>query len=68
MDEYTFSEPGILWQYAHLRGLEENMPVIRKILGLPEHGQIPQTTALGRALQRFVENDRKGNVYEGEYD
>jgi hypothetical protein len=50
---------GILPQYAHLRGMAENMPVIRKILGLSEYGAIPTDTAIGRAVQRFVENDRK---------
>jgi hypothetical protein len=47
---------GILPQYAHLKGMAENMPVIRKILGLPEHGPIPTNTAIGRAVQRFVAN------------
>jgi len=47
---------GILPQYAHLKGMAENMPVIRKILGLPEHGPIPTNTAIGRAVQRFVTN------------
>jgi len=58
------NRPGILPQYAHLRGLSENMPVIRKLLGLPEHGNIPSDTAIGRALQRFVANDSKGELRE----
>lgn len=53
---------GILPQYAHLRGMEENMPVIRKLLGLPEHGIIPQNTAIGRAVQRFVTNSGASHV------
>lgn len=55
---------GILPQYAHLRGMEENMPVIRKLLGLPEHGIIPQNTAIGRAVQRFVTNSSARHVCE----
>ena len=50
---------GILPQYAHLKGMAENMPVIRKLLGLSEYGRIPTDTAIGRAVQRFVENDSK---------
>jgi hypothetical protein len=49
---------GILLQYAHLKGMAENMPVIRKLLGLSEYGRIPTDTAIGRAVQRFVENDK----------
>ncbi len=56
---------GILPQYAHLMGLTQNMPVIRKLLGMPEHGEIPGDTALGRAVQRFVDNNRQNDVREG---
>ncbi len=55
---------GILPQYAHLRGLAENMPVIRKLLGLPEHGRIPGNTSIGRALQRLVKNDSKDVLHK----
>lgn len=55
---------GILPQYAHLKGMAENMPVIRKLLGLPEYGNIPTNTAIGRAVQRFVENDRNSALRE----
>lgn len=61
-DKEDPNRPGILPQYAHLRGLSENMPVIRKLLGLPEHGQIPTDTAIGRALQKFIANDSKGEL------
>lgn len=56
---------GILSQYAHLRGMAENMPVIRKLIGLSEYGRIPTNTAIGRAVQRFVENDSKNAMCEG---
>ena len=62
MDDYEFSEPGILKQYAHLKGMAENMPVIRKLLGLSEYGTIPTNTPIGRAVQRFVENSGKDDV------
>jgi hypothetical protein len=55
---------GILPQYAHLKGMSENMRVIRKLLGLSEYGRIPTDTAIGRALQRFVENDSQNAVRE----
>lgn len=58
------SRPGILPQYAHLRGMAENMPVIRKLLGLSEYGPIPTDTPFGRALQKFIENDSKDDVCE----
>lgn len=45
--------------------MHENMPVIRKLLGLSEYGAIPENTAIGRAVQRFIENDRKNDVREG---
>lgn len=64
-DKEYFFKNGILPQYAHLKGMQENMPVIRKLLGLPEHGRIPTDTALGRVLQRLVENDSKDDVCEG---
>jgi hypothetical protein len=53
---------GILPQYAHLNGMAENMKIMRKILGLSEYGHIPTNTAIGRALQRFVENSSKDDV------
>lgn len=57
-------QSGILPQYAHLKGMAENMPVIRKLLGLSEYGRIPTDNAIGRAVQRFIENDRKNVVCE----
>ena len=68
MDKDYPPESGILPQYAHLKGMAENMPVIRKILGLSEYGRIPTDTALGRALQRFSENDSKDAVCESGVD
>ncbi len=59
---------GILPQYAHLRGMAQNMPVIRKLLGLSEYGSVPTNTAIGRAVQRFIENDRKNAVCESGAD
>lgn len=53
---------GILSQYAHLKGMSENMPVIRKLLGLSEYGNIPTDNAIGRAVQRFVKNSSKDDV------
>jgi hypothetical protein len=64
MDEDYPPKSGILPQYAHLRGMVENMPVIRKKLGLSEYGAIPTNTAIGRAVQRFVENDSKDVMCE----
>lgn len=59
---------GILPQYAHLKGMAQNMPVIRKLLGLSEYGRIPTDTAIGRAVQRFIENDRSSTVCESGTD
>ena len=66
MDKDYPPKQGILLQYAHLKGMKENMPVIRKLLGLPEYGAIPTNTALGRAVQRFVENASQDVLCEGE--
>ncbi len=54
---------GILPQYAHLKGMAENMKVIRKLLGLPEYGRLPDTS-IGRALQKLVDNDRPNALRE----
>ena len=62
MDKDYPGKDGVLPQYAKLRGMAENMPVIRKILGLPEYGRIPTNTAIGRALQSFIDNDRQDVV------
>ncbi len=62
MDKDYPPKSGILPQYEHLKGMAENMPVIRKLLGLPEYGRIPTDTAIGRAVQRFIDNDRKDAV------
>lgn len=59
---------GILPQYAHLKGMAENLPVIRKLLGLSEYGRIPTDNAIGKAVQRFVDNDRKNAVCESGID
>jgi hypothetical protein len=55
MDKDCPPKSGILPQYAHLRGIKENMPVIRRLLGMPEHGNLPDNF-IGRAVQRFVDN------------
>jgi len=44
---------------------ETAMPVIRSMLGIPEHGRIPTNTAIGRTLQRIVEANSKDDVREG---
>lgn len=67
MDTDYPPKSGLLPQYAHLKGMAENMPVIRKLLGLSEYGRLPDTS-IGRALQRFVENDRPDAVCEGRAD
>jgi len=64
MDDYESSEPGMLKQYAHLKGMADCMPIIRKLLGLSEYGRIPTNTAIGRAVQRFIENDSKNDVHK----
>lgn len=56
-------ESGILPQYAHLKGMAENMKVMRKLLGLPEYGRLPDNS-IGRALQKLVDNNRKDDVRE----
>ncbi len=55
---------GILIQYENLKGMAENMPVIRKLLGLSEYGQISTDTAIGKAIQRFVDSDRQNAMCE----
>ncbi len=55
---------GLLPQYANLQGIEENMPVIRQLLGLPEHGRLPDN-GLGRILQKFIDNNSKNDVRQG---
>lgn len=67
MDDYPHKE-GLLPQYEHLKGMAECMPVIRKLLGLSEYGTIPTNTAIGRTLQRFVENDSKDVLRESGID
>ncbi len=64
MDDDYPPKDGLLPQYAHLKGMAQCMPVIRKLLGLSEYGQIPTNTAIGRAVQRFIENDSKNDVCE----
>ena len=59
---------GILPQYAHLKGMAENMRVIRKLIGLSEYGRIPTNTSIGRALQKIVDNSIKDVVREGADD
>lgn len=68
MDEDYPPRSGILPQYAHLRGIAENMPVVRKLLGLSEYGNIPTNTAIGRAVQRFIDNSGKDAVCESDPD
>ncbi len=67
MDKDYPPKNGILPQYAHLRGIEENMPVIRKLLGMPEHGQLPDNF-IGRAVQRFIDGSRTSILPEGQVD
>lgn len=62
-NEQYLPKSGILPQYAHLRGIEENMPVIRKILGISAHGQMPDNF-IGRAMQRFIEENSKKALRE----
>lgn len=60
-DMFLFNTTGILPQYAHLKGILENMPVIRKLLGLSEYGRLPDTS-IGRTLQKLVDNNSKNVV------
>lgn len=53
---------GIMPQYAHLKGMAENMPVIRKLLGLSEYGRISTATPIGRVLQRLIAPDSQDVV------
>lgn len=62
MKDYEFCGPGHLKQYEHLKGMHQCMPVIRKLLGLSEYGNIPTDTAIGRAVQRFIENSSEDVV------
>lgn len=62
MDKDYPPKSGILPEYAQLKGMTENMPVIRKLLGISEYGRIPTDTAIGRALQRLVDNSSKNDV------
>ena len=64
MDKDYPPDSGILPQYAHLKGMAENMPVIRQLLGLPKYGRIPSNTAIGRVLQRFIDNDKQDVLCE----
>jgi hypothetical protein len=64
IDKDAYLQSGVLLQYAHLKGMVENMPVIRKLLGLSEYGSIPTNTAIGRAVQRFIENDSQNVMRE----
>lgn len=66
MDKDYPPKSGILPQYRHVRSFEEAMPIIRKLLGLPEHGRIPTNTAIGRAVQRIVDNHSKSSLCKGE--
>lgn len=61
-DKDYLPQSGILTQYQDLKGMAQNLPVIRKLLGLSEYGRIPTDTAIGRAVQRFVENDSSSTV------
>lgn len=64
MDKDDPLRPGLLPQYAHLKGMAECMPVIRKLLGMSEYGAIPTNNFIGRAVQRFVEASSKNDVRE----
>ncbi len=61
MDTDYPPQSGILPQYAYLKGLAQNMPVIRKLLGLSEYGRLPDTP-LGRAMQRIIEHAGENDV------
>lgn len=58
MDWEDPNRPGILPEYAHLRSFEEGMPVIRKILGVSEHGGMPDNF-IGKAMQTFINANRE---------
>ena len=58
---------GILPQYANLTSMHKAMPVIRKLLGLPEHGRLPQTP-IGRVLQRAIERNSENIRSKSEFD
>lgn len=50
---------GLLPQYENFKGMTQCMPIIRKLLGISEYGRIPTDTFIGRAVQKFIDNDRK---------
>jgi hypothetical protein len=59
----AFLKTGILPQYAYLKSLEQAMPVIRKILGIPEHGKMPENF-IGRTMQKFIDTNSKETLRE----
>lgn len=64
MDDDYPTRSGIMPRYAHLKGMAQCMPVIRKLLGLSEYGNLPDT-GIGKVLQRLIANDSKDDVREG---
>jgi hypothetical protein len=64
MDDDYPPKSGIMVKYEKLTSMHLAMPIIRKLLGQSEYGQISTNTAIGRAVQRFVENDCKDVVCE----
>lgn len=61
-DDYVKPEP--MPQYAHLKSYELAMPVIRKLLGVSEHGRMPDNF-IGRTMQIFIDANREKTLREG---
>lgn len=63
MDDDYPPKSGMLPQYAHLRGYEECMPEIRKLLGVAPGGNMPDNF-IGKAVQTFIDANREETLRE----
>lgn len=63
-DKDDYVRPPPMPQYANLTSYELAMPVIRKLIGVSEHGPMPDNF-IGRTMQTFIDSNSKETLREG---
>jgi len=66
-DKDCFMRTNIIPRYAHLKGYEDSMPIIRKLLGVEPDGKMPNNF-IGRTMQRIIDKNSKEAMRESAFD
>ena len=62
-----YYDEAVKTKFDHLKGYEDSMPIIRKLLGVKPDGQMPNNS-IGRTMQRIIDKNSKEAMRESAFD